>query len=268
MKASRLPWPARAAGVCAQWAFALVLIYVVWRWVLDPHLSPVLFASPSKVWDQLRAYASDGSLGSMVWPTLGEALVGFGIGSAAGILAALAIGTMPPRYGKVLEPVIGGLYAMPKFVLAPLLFIWLGTDFAPRVVLVTVSVFPLVAIYSLTGLRTVDPDTVRMMQLFGASKWQVARKVMLPHTAGYVAISLVLAGPHALTVAIGAEILFGTNNGIGGFLYTASESFQAAGVLATLIVGTAVALLLFGLTRALEHRLLSARGQLKVGTNL
>jgi NitT/TauT family transport system permease protein len=254
----------KTASVVAQWAFTLALIYAVWQWLLAPNLSTVLFASPAKVWDQLHSYASDGSLWSMIWTTLAEALAGFAIGAVAGIVAALFIGTVPPRYGKIFEPIIGGLYAMPKFVLAPLLFIWLGTSFAPRVVLVTLSVFPLVAIYSLTGIRTVDPDKVQMMQLAGASKWQIARKLMLPHTAGYLVLSLVLAGPHALTVAIAAEILFGASNGIGGFLYTSSESFQASGVLATLIVGTVVAMLLFGITRLLERRLLSARGQLQM----
>ncbi|HTX82192.1 MAG TPA: ABC transporter permease subunit [Streptosporangiaceae bacterium] len=250
----------RTVSVCGQWAFTLLLIYAVWRWLLDPHLSPVLFASPAKVFSQLGTYASNGDLWAMVGTTLSEALAGFAIGALTGIIAALAIGSMRPRYGKVFEPIIGGFYAMPKFVLAPLLFLWLGTGFAPRTVLVTVSVFPLVAIYSLTGIRTVDADTVRMMQLAGASKLQIARKLMLPHTGGYLVISLVLAGPHALTVAIASEILFGASNGIGGFLYTSSEAFSASGVLATLIIGTAVALLLFGITRALEHRLLSARG--------
>lgn len=256
----------RALRVTTQWAFTLGLIYVAWRWVFDPHLSPLLFASPAKVWSQLRTYAGNGDLWSMIWTTLSESLGGFVIGAVVGIVAALVIGMLPSRYGRIFEPIIGGFYAMPKFVLAPLLFVWLGTNFAPRVVLVTVAVFPLVAIYCLTGIRTVDPDTVRMMQLAGASRWQVARKLMLPHTSGYLVISLVLAGPHALTVAIAAEILFGASNGVGGFLYTSSEAFSASGVLATLIVGTVVALLLLGITSAIEHRLLSARGQARVAS--
>jgi NitT/TauT family transport system permease protein len=255
----------RIGGAAVQWAFSLFVIWLVWRYLLDPHLSPVLFASPSKVFTQIHHYFNDNTIWSMVWITLSESLTGFAIGAGLGVLIALIIGTLPPRWGRVFEPIIGGFYAMPKFVLAPLLFIWLGTDFTPRVVLVTISVFPLVAIYSLTGIRTVDPATVQMMQLAGASRVQIARKLILPHTAGYFAISLVLAAPHALTIAIGAEILFGASTGIGGFLYTSSESFQSADVLATLVIGTFLALILFGVVRGFETRILRSRGQLVAG---
>jgi NitT/TauT family transport system permease protein len=248
-----------------QWAFSLGVIFLIWNYLLDPHLSRVLFASPSKVMGRLRSYFDDGSLWSMIRITSSEAVTGFLLGAAIGGLIALLIGAMQARYGKIFEPIIGGFYAMPKFVLAPLFFLWLGTGFAPRVVLITIAVFPLVTIYSLTGVRTVDPATVQMMQLSGASRVQIARKVIAPHTAGYFAMSLVLSAPHALTVAIGAEILFGASTGIGGFLYSSSEAFHAADVLASLIVGTVLALVLFGITRALETRLLRSRGMLVAG---
>jgi NitT/TauT family transport system permease protein len=255
----------RAGGACIQWIFCLAIIYAVWRWVLDPNLSPVLFAGPGKVWSRLEAYFHSGSLWSMIRITLWESVAGLIIGSSIGVVVAVLIGVMSRRYAKIFEPIIGGFYAMPKFVLAPLLFIWLGTGFAPRVVLVTISVFPLVAIYSLTGVRTVDPNIVHMMRLSGASRRQIAQKLVLPHTGGYFAVSLVVATPHALTVAVGAEILFGATTGIGGSLYTSSEMFQSADVLAALVVGTVVGLVLFGISRAFETRLLMSRGHLVAG---
>jgi NitT/TauT family transport system permease protein len=255
----------RAGGTCIQWIFSLAVIYVVWRWLLTPHLSPLLFAGPEKVWGRIEADFRNGTLWSMVGITLRESVAGLVIGSILGIVVAVLIGVMPRRFGDIFEPIIGGFYAMPKFVLAPLLFIWLGTDFTPRVVLVTISVFPLVAIYSLTGVRTVDPNVAHMMRLAGASRRQIAQKLVAPHTAGYFAVSLVLATPHALTVAVGAEILFGATTGIGGSLYHSSELFQPADVLAALVVGTVLALILFGISRLFERRLLASRGQLVAG---
>jgi NitT/TauT family transport system permease protein len=255
----------RFGGPCVQWIFSIAVIYAVWQWVLDPHFTPVLFASPERAMSQIRSYFDDGSLWSLIGVTISEALTGFVIGALVGLFIALLIGSMPLRYGKIFEPIIGGFYAMPKFVLAPLLFVWLGTGFGPRVVLVTIAVFPLVAIYSLTGVRTVDPNTLYMMRLAGASRWQIARMLIFPHTAGYYAMSLVVATPHALTIAIGAEILFGATTGLGGFLYTSSESFHSADVLATLVIATVLSLILFGITRTLEVRLLRSRGQLVAG---
>jgi NitT/TauT family transport system permease protein len=251
----------KVLATAVQWAFCLFVIYALWQWVLYPHWGRVEFASPSHVWTQLRTYADDGALWSMVRITLSESGVGFVLGSALGVLVALGIGALPVRLGKVFEPVVGGLYAMPKFVLAPILLIWLGTAFRPRVFLITLAVFPLVAIYCLTGIRTVDPDMVTMMRLSGASKAQITRKLMLPHISGYVTMSLVIAAPHALTVAIGSEILFGSSTGIGGVLYTASDQFNPAGVLAALVVGTVMAVFLLGVARLVERSFLQARGQ-------
>jgi NitT/TauT family transport system permease protein len=97
---------------------------------------------------------------------------------------------------------------------------------------------------TVTGLRTVDPDRLRMLLLLGAGRAQVASKLLLPHTMGYVATGLTFAAPFALTIAIGAEMLFGTQEGLGGTLYTRAQMFDAASVLAALGVSTVLASLL------------------------
>jgi NitT/TauT family transport system permease protein len=146
------------------------------------------------------------------------------------------------------------LYAAPKYVLVPLLFVRFGSGFLPRYYLVTLAVFPVVAMYVLGGLRTVDPDTVSIMRLFGAGRRQIAQKVMIPHAGNYLVTAIVYVIPHALSMAIGAEILFGTTEGLGGQLFSDSQAFDSAGLYATLAVATAIAVLLVGLTRIFERR--------------
>jgi NitT/TauT family transport system permease protein len=186
--------------------------------------------------------------------------VGFVIGSAVGIVFALAIGLSGYVPGKVLEPFVVATYAMPKFVLVPILYVWLGSEFLPRIVLVTVAVFPLVAIYTLTGIRTVDPDRVIMMRLMGAGRGRIASKVLLPHTMRYIISGLTFSFPHAVTMAIGAEILFGTTSGLGGTLYTEAQQFNAAAVISALLIATVLAAVLTGICRLLGALALAAFG--------
>jgi NitT/TauT family transport system permease protein len=250
----------RAASVAAQWAFSAAVVYAAWEWVLVPHLSRVFLAPPSAVWDQLRNWASDGTMWNLSYTTFSEAFTGFVIGSAAGVLFALAIGLSPYVLGKVLEPLVVATYAMPKFVLVPILYVWLGSDFLPRVLLVTVAVFPLVAIYTLTGIRTVDPDRAAMMRLMGAGRAQLASKLLIPHTLRYVVTGLTFSFPHAVTMAIGAEILFGTTSGLGGTLYTEAQQFNAAAVISALIIATVLAAILTGICRLIGTLALASYG--------
>ncbi len=244
----------RFGASIVQWAFSFFVGWLIWRFLISPHLSEVVVTSFQRIGDALKTTAKNGSLWKTVKTTLGEALAGFAAGTAIGLLLALVIALTPRLIGKVLEPIIVVLYAAPKYVLVPLLFIRFGSGFEPRFYLVTLAVFPVVSMYVLTGLRTVDPDTVAVMRLFGMGRRQIAQKVMVPHAGSYLVTAVVYVIPHALSMAIGAEILFGTTQGLGGQMFADSQQFNSAGIYSTLAVATALAVLLVGLTRVFERR--------------
>jgi NitT/TauT family transport system permease protein len=127
----------------------------------------------------------------------------------------------------------------------------MGAGLAPRVVIVAAAVFPIMTIYTVTGVRTVDPNQVQALTMFGASRRQIALKLLLPHGLGYVITGVTFAAPHAVFLAIGAEILFGTPDGIGGLLNTQAEIFNSVDVLAALVVATALSLVLMAMVRQL-----------------
>jgi NitT/TauT family transport system permease protein len=247
---------ARIGGTLAQWVVAIAVVYGAWRLVVSPQLPPGFSASPEEVLTKLRSWFSDGTAWDMIGRTLGEALTGLAIGSCIGIAIALALGFSHPVVERFFEPFIGALYAMPKFVLVPVLFVWIGAGFTPRMVIIAVGTVPIVAIYTLSGIRTVDPDRVRMMRLFGARGWQVVGKLLVPHTAGHIATGLTLALPHAMFVAIGAEILFGGDDGIGGVLNTQAQLFDAPAVFGALTIATVLSVVLLAVLRLVSRRLL------------
>jgi NitT/TauT family transport system permease protein len=248
---------ARLGSRALQWLASLAVLYVLWRWVAVPSVSTAVLAGPGKVWDYLRQSAGNGALWAMTRVTLTETLAGLALGVAIGILLALMIALLPWLVGAVLEPFVTAVYAMPKFVLAPILFLWFGTGFVPRLTMITATIFPVVAIYMLSGIRTVDPDRVEMMRLNGARPHQVATKLLLPHAVRYLITAVVYAAPHALAVAIAAELLFGTTQGIGGALSQNAQYFNAAGVLGALAVGTVISVLLMALSRSLGRYLVA-----------
>jgi NitT/TauT family transport system permease protein len=242
---------AKIGSTLVQWVVCGAIVYAVWRWLLAPHLSPVFFSGPAPVWDELWAWGSNGTMWSITRFTLIESGVGFGIGTALGVTVALAIALLPSVVGQLVEPLVTALYAMPKFVLIPVLFVWMGAGLTPRVVIVAAAVFPIMTIYTITGVRTVDPNRVQALSMLGASRRQIALKLLLPHSLGYVITGITFAAPHAVFLAIGAEILFGTPDGIGGLLNAQAEIFNAPDVLAALVVATALSIVLMAVVRQL-----------------
>jgi NitT/TauT family transport system permease protein len=240
----------RVAAKVLQWAVALGVFYAVWQFIVVPGTSRAVIATPASVWSTISQWVKDGTLWSITGHTLGEALLAFVIAGAVGILLALAVALLPPMVGEVIEPAVTALYAAPKFVLVPLLVLWLHQGFAPVVLLVVISLFPQIFLYTVTGVRNVDPERVQMMRLMGASSWQVAFKLLLPNALRYIATGLTLSAPHAVTISIGAEILLSAEaTGIGGTLSNAAQLFQSSTVMAALVVGTILCLAFITLSR-------------------
>ena len=238
------PWMKRAKRIgspTAQWIVAAVILYSTWKWLVAPHESRLFVVSPDAVISQIRAWLADGTARAATWVTFKEAGTGYFIGSFIGVTLALLTGLLPSIFAKCVEPVVTAIYASPKFVIVPLLFVWLGAGFYPRVVLISLAVFAFVFISTATGIKTVDPDQARMLQMLGANRKQMATTLVLPHTTSYIVTGMTNAAAHAVTIAIGTEILFGTTAGLGGIMYTESELFDAKQVLASLVIATIVA---------------------------
>lgn len=244
----------RVVVLVIQWCISLAVLYALWTWVLAPRTSRAVIVAPDVVAGRIAHWISTGALWDMVWTTLSEASLGLGLGILVGLGLALLLAVGPVLVGKTLEPAVAAIYAMPKFVIIPLLFIWLGNGFAPRVAFVGIAVFAVIFVNMVSGLRTVDPSRVQMMELFGATKWQIATKLLLRHAIGYLATGLTFATSFAIAIAIGAEMLFGVSDGLGGTLNTSAAFFDAASVLGAIVVATVLSSFAIALASWLGRR--------------
>lgn len=250
--ARRLPLRLMTMKV-AQWVTALATVYVVWRWLVAPHVSTLFLVGPDPVFRKLGTWASDGTLWRICSVTLKESFIGLAFGTVVGVFLALVAGLGPRVVAGLIDPVFAALYAMPKFAFIPLLLVWLGNGTGPRVLFVAITVLPIIYLNMATGLRTVDPARVRMVRLFGGTRRQVATKLLIPHTAGYLGTALTISAHNSVASAIGAEILFGASNGLGGQMYTSAYSFDTASVIAALVAATIMSALYIGAFQILSR---------------
>jgi NitT/TauT family transport system permease protein len=243
---------------------AAVLVVVIGGWQLwvagDPR-KIILYGEPSGIVNRLRTWitvgTAVGSLGSQILVTLEEALIGFLIGTALGIVCGLALGRV--RFlAEVFGPFIKVLNSIPRIVLGSVFVLAFGLGLESKVLLVIVLVFFGVFFNAFQGAREVDRNFVANAAILGASKWQVTRQVVLPSAFTWIIASLHVAFGFALIGAIVGEFIGGLE-GLGVLIKTAQGTFDANGVWAAMVIMAIVALIAEWLITALEKRLLRWR---------
>jgi NitT/TauT family transport system permease protein len=188
-----------------------------------------------------------------LWGTLRNALVGLGIGSGLGLLLG-SLMAESEAVEKLVMPYAFALQSLPKVAIAPLVVIWFGFGDGSKIAIAALLSFFPILINSFTGLRSVEPERIDLMRSLSASRWETYRIVKLPHAAPYIFAGLDMAVVYALLGTIVAEFL-GAQQGMGVVITQAQAVTDVAGVFAALVILGAMGILLHGIVRGAEHRI-------------
>ncbi|MFE9449545.1 ABC transporter permease [Streptomyces sp. NPDC006739] len=198
-----------------------------------------------------------GSFYSNIWTTLQEALIGFALGTVAGVIFGVALGQS--RFlSEVLGPYIKIVNAIPRIVLGSIFIVAFGIGTLPKVLLAAVLVFFIVFFNAFQGVREVDRNILANAKVLGASQLQIIRHVTVPSALTWIIASLHSAFGFAIVGALVGEVL-GAQSGLGLVIKTAQDQFDPNGVFATMLVIAVIVLGAEWLIGKLEHRLLSWR---------
>jgi NitT/TauT family transport system permease protein len=221
-------------------------------WLVASYYPPVLVPSPGDTW---QAFLNGKYT---IWEntpqTLLEIVLGFLVGSALGIgLGALIAQS---RWAEVIiTPYLVVSQAVPKVALAPILIIFLGYGIGSKVAMAAlIAFFPLLE-NTITGLRRVDPDSLRLLHSLGANKWQVFLKLRVFSALPLVFAGLRIAAVLATLGAIVAEFVAG-NKGLGALLVISMGTFSTPLMYATMVVLTILAFGVYVFVQWLERRAL------------
>lgn len=234
---------------------ALSVLLILWEAAGQANmLNPLYAPRPSQIGAALIDLFGSGRIWSHLAATftaaLGGLVIGILVGVALGVTAALV-----PMFAELLEPVMTLLNAIPRVILAPLFVIWLGIGLASKVALAFILVAVLMFFTVFTGIRQVDRRLVERVITLGGSRAALVRHVYLPSIAAWVLGSLKVAVGFAFTGAVVGEFV-AASRGLGYLLSFAQSTFNAALMLALVLLIMAVVLLIFSLAGRLEGFLL------------
>lgn len=243
-----------SAAVAATQAALLVLFIGLWEaagryaWI-----DPLLFSYPSKLFTQLWRTMADGSLWPHIGMTVGETVAGFALGTLLGTAMAAALWWFP-FLSRVLDPYLVVLNSMPKVALGPIFIVGLGPGFM-SIVAVTLSVTVIITTLNIYNrFREIDAGYLKVVRLFGASRSQLFRLVILPASFPVIISTLKVNVGLAWVGVIVGEFLV-AKLGLGYLIIYGFQVFNFTLVLSSLVVIAIVATIMYQFVSALEKRL-------------
>jgi ABC-type nitrate/sulfonate/bicarbonate transport system permease component len=218
---------------------------------LEPFLVPSPAEIASALWDNRSLLAEN------AWVTMQEILLGFLIGLAAGLGFALLL-RLSGLLRRATYPLMVASQAVPILVFAPILVVWFGYGIGPKLAVVALVCFFPIAVATADGLRSVDPETTKMMRTLDASRPQLLWRVEVPTSLPFAFSGARIAVAFAPIAAVFGEWV-GADSGLGHLILQDNAQLETARVFAAATLLAVIGVALYGLLALAERRVVTWR---------
>ncbi|MFY9694378.1 MAG: ABC transporter permease, partial [Xanthobacteraceae bacterium] len=222
------------------------------------YFAPALMPSLGTVAQTLLNSVLDGSMLHHAAATLYRVVIGFGLAVAVGLPLGVAMGRFRPVERFVL-PLSSALMPIPSLAWVPIFILWFGLGNTVTILIVFyAALFPML-LNTWTGVRSVNPIWLRAAGAMGANERALFWKVIIPGASPFIITGLRQSFLRSWIAVIGAEMLAGSDWGLGWVIFDAKEFLDTDVMLASLVVigliGFATERLVFGsIERATIYR--------------
>jgi NitT/TauT family transport system permease protein len=233
----------------------LVAFLAFWQWYCqqDSRRS-FYYSTPERVAVTAWKDLTDGSLPRHTGVTLGEAMIGFVGGNLVGAVVGLAL-WYTPLVARVSKPYLVAVAAIPVFAIAPMTILWFGVGWAAKAILAFLATVFIAAAQAYRGAEQVDPLHLHRLRVFGAGRWRVFWRLLVPTALVWVIGSLRLTVGGAFLGAFIGEFI-AAEVGLGYMITKAAGLYDTPRVLVGVIVIVLIAVATDRLIELAERRML------------
>ena len=232
--------------------FILVAFFALWelaarKGIIDSFIT----SQPTKVWKTMTKMMVEGQLWKHIWVTVSETGIGFFLGTLSGTIIAIAL-WWSDYLSDLLEPYIVVLNAVPKVALGPIFIIWLSNG-TPAIIAMALAISLIVTIMTLhNGFMEVEENKIKLLKTFGASKFQILKKVILPASLPTFFSALKINVGLSLVGTIVGEFLV-SKAGLGYLIVYGGQVFNLSLVMSSVLILCIVAFLMYYILALLER---------------
>jgi ABC-type nitrate/sulfonate/bicarbonate transport system permease component len=228
----------------------LVAFVLIWQGVASlPGVDNLTLASPVETWHSLRV--DHALLLSNMWVTLEEVALGLLIAVVLGVGSAVLMHMFRPLRDAA-YPLLVASQAIPVVVLAPLFVLAFDYGIGPKLAIVALICFFPLTVNVLDGLRSVDPELLKLMRTLGASRLGTLVRVELPSALPFFFSGLRVAATVSVIGAVFGEWA-GADRGLGRLVLLANNQLQTPRVYAGIVILTLLAVAMFVLVTVAER---------------
>lgn len=278
----RLPRPWRPRGVArrkgsqqhpprtVRWLMqlgAVVFLLGTWQAVAELQLvNPAFTSEPSKFFVAFWTGLTQDNTLSLMATTLYETVIGFVVAAGMGLVVGYGLAEFK-LLDIISRPFMTAFNSLPRLALAPLFVLWFGLGSASRIALIVSLSFFIVVLNTYAGLQTTSRDHLLLARVVGATRRQRFFYFVLPAALPAIFAGLQLALTYAFLGAVVGEMLSGSQ-GLGGYLSLKLGTFETDAFFGALLLLVIVAVILAGLMRLVELRVVSWRSAEMRGTGI
>jgi NitT/TauT family transport system permease protein len=156
-------------------------------------------------------------------------------------------------FSDVVKPLLFFAFSIPKSIFLPMFILVFGIGFQQKVAYAAFTTAFVVLMSAAAAVESVRSDHIMVARSYGATKWQILRRVYVPSMLPILLEALRIAMIFNFTGVMIAE-MYASRTGIGHLIANWGENFQMPQLFAGVIVLAAVAILFNEAVRALEAR--------------
>ncbi len=191
--------------------------------------------------------------------TMSVVALGSAISLVLGLLLAVAM-DLDERVEHAIYPILTISQTIPILCIAPLFVLWFGYSTTTRTLVVVLETFFSITVNVFDGFKATKKEMSELLTTYGANRTQQFLKLRIPTALPYFFTALKVAIPWAVVGAAVAEWL-GAPGGLGNYSRKMMMDLNAAGLIAPLLIISAVALLLNLVIRLIEKLVVTWRSE-------
>lgn len=232
--------------------FLIIFLFIIgWEILARCHvINTFTFSSPSLVIETFVSLIKQGNLLSHISVTLYEIFISFLIAIIIGIVVSTLLWSSS-LLAKIIDPYLTILNSLPKVALGPLIIIWVGAS-TNSIIFMSLLISTFITIINIyNGFSSTDKSYIVLMKSFGASKWQIFKKVVFPSNFANIISALKVNISMNLIGVIMGELLV-SKVGIGYLIMYGSQVFNIDLVITGVLVLGIISYLMYLIINKLE----------------
>lgn len=235
--------------------FIVITFILTWEYLANKNIiNTFVFSKPSKILNTLINLAIENNLFNHISTTLIEILIAFSLGILLGFIIAIILYQFP-IINEIVDPFLTMINSLPKVALGPLIIIIAGANTKSIIIMALLInlIISIITIYN--GFISTDDKKIKLLKSFGANKYQILFKLVIPNSYKTIISSLKLNISMSLIGVIMGEFLV-SKSGIGYLIIYGTQVFNLSLVMAGILILVIISFILYKLITFIEKKLI------------